>query len=100
MGLVRRWALTGEEALQLLGEPFEDGASRWQRLAALLGVNRSLLLVLPERDSCLCYLRRPCEDFAGASILQIMLTDGLSGIERVRQYLAGLAAGPGTLGRR
>jgi hypothetical protein len=100
MGLVRRWALSGEETLLLLGEPVEDAAAREQRLNALLGVGRSLLLLLPEHDSCLCYLRRPCRAFAGASLLQIMLTDGLSGIDRVREHLAQLAAQPGTLGPR
>jgi hypothetical protein len=57
----------------------------------LLGVGRSLLLVLPEGDHCLCYLRRPCPAFAGASVLQIMLAEGLAGIERVREFLAGEA---------
>jgi hypothetical protein len=97
LGLVRRWALSGEEALKLLGEPFEDAAAREQRLSALLGVGRSLLLLLPEGDSCLCYLRRPCRAFAGASLLGIMLTDGLPGIERVREHLAQQAAQPGPL---
>lgn len=95
MGLVKRWALTGEETLQLLGEPFGSEAARETRLNALLGMNRSLLLVLPEGDSCLCYLRRPCRAFAGASVLQVMIADGLSGIERVREHLAHLAAQPG-----
>ncbi len=100
IGLVKRWALTGEETLQLLGEPFEDEVAREQRLSALLGVGRSLLLLLPEGDHCLCYLRRPCRAFAGASVLQIMLADGLPGIERVREYLARAAAQPGTLDLR
>lgn len=97
VGLVRRWALTGEEALHLLGEPFEDAVAREKRLNALLGVSRSLLLVLPDQDSCLCYLRRPCRDLAGASLLQVMLADGLPGIERVREHLASMAAEPGML---
>ena len=88
LGLVERWALSGPETLKLLGEPFEDEPAREARLNALLGVGRSLLLVLPEGDHCLCYLRRPCADFAGASVLQIMLTEGLAGIERVREFLA------------
>ena len=100
LGLVRRWALGGEETLLLLGEPREDAVAQEARLSALLGVGRSLLLLLPEGDSCLCYLRRPCPAFAGASVLQIMLTDGLPGIERVRTYLAQRVAQPGTLDYR
>lgn len=100
LGLVSRWALSGEETLRLLGEPAEDAASREARLSALLGVGRSLLLLLPEGDSCLCYLRRPCRAFADTSLLQIMLADGLPGIERVREHLAQLAAGPGLLHHR
>lgn len=88
MGLVKRWALSG------------DAAAREARLSALLGANRSLLLLLPDPDSCLCFLRRPCRDFAGASVLQVMLANGLSGIERVREHLANLAAGPGMLENR
>ena len=99
LGLVRRWALSGEETLLLLGEPSGDRPEREARLNALLGVGRSLLLVIPEGDACLCYLRRPCRAFAGASVLQIMLTDGLSGIEPVREHLAEVAAGLGTLDR-
>jgi hypothetical protein len=94
MGLFKRWAPTGEETLQLLGEPSDDASAREARLNALVGVNRSLQLVLPDQDSCLCYLRRACKDFAGASLLQIMLADGLPGIERVRDYLAHLARKP------
>ena len=100
LGLVRRWALSGEETLLLLGEPREDAVAQEARLSALLGVGRSLLLLLPEADSCLCCLRRPFRAFAGASLLQIMLTDGLPGIERVREHLAQLAAQPGSLDHR
>ena len=89
MGLVERWALSGAETLKLLGEPSEDEPAREARLNALLGVGRSLLLVLPEGDHCLCYLRRPCPAFADTSVLQIMLAEGLTGIERVREFLAG-----------
>jgi hypothetical protein len=100
MGLVKRWALSGEETLLLLGEPRADATAQEARLSALLGVGRSLLLLLPEGDTSLCYLRRPCPAFGGASVLQIMLTDGLPGIERVREHLAQLAAQPGTLDHR
>ena len=100
LGLVSRWALSGEETLRLLGEPCGERPERAARLNALLGVGRSLLLVLPEGDACLCYLRRPCRAFAGASVLQIMLADGLPGIERVRESLARAAAQPGTLDLR
>lgn len=97
LGLVGRWALSGEETLRLLGEPHEDEAAREVRLGALLGVNRSLLLLLPEEDACLCYLRRPCVAFAGASVLQVMLGGGRPGIERVREHLARVAATGGRL---
>jgi hypothetical protein len=100
LGLVSRWALSGEETLRLLGEPLDDAPTRETRLNALLGINRSLLLVLPEGDACLCFLRRPYRAFAGASVLQVMLADGLPGIERVREYLAWAAAQPGTLDLR
>ena len=63
LGLVRRWALSGEETLLLLGEPREDAVAQEARLSALLGVGRSLLLLLPEEDTSLCYLRRPCPAF-------------------------------------
>ncbi len=97
LGLVGRWALSGEETLRLLGEPHEDEAAREARLGALLGVSRSLLLLLPEGDACVCFLRRPCAAFAGASVLQVMLAEGLLGIERVSEHLARVAATGGRL---
>jgi hypothetical protein len=94
LGLATRWALSGEEALKLLGEPLEEEALRAERMAALLGINRSLLLILPEPDVSLCYLRRPNTAFDGASALQVMLAGGHAGIARVRAHLAEQAARP------
>ncbi|TNC72188.1 hypothetical protein [Rubellimicrobium roseum] len=87
LGLATRWALSGEEALRLMGEPFDDEAARIERLEGLLGIHRSLLLLLPEPDTCLCFLRRPAAAFDGCSALGVMLADGRTGIARVRAHI-------------
>lgn len=91
LGVASRWALSGAEALTLLGEPLAAEPERHERLNALVGLNRSLLLLLPEPDRALGYLRRPCPDFDEASPLQLMLAGGASAIARVRAHLAATA---------
>ena len=59
LGVISRWTLSGTEALMLLEEPRAEEQERRQRLNELVGLTRSLLLVLPEPGHTLCYLRRP-----------------------------------------
>ena len=87
LGVVARWSLTGPEALSLLGEPPCDEHERHERLQGLLGAHRSLLLLAPDPARCARLLREPHASLEGASMLQVMITDGLPGIARVRAHL-------------
>lgn len=90
LGLVARWDLSGREALLLLGEPLDDEAARLERLLALAGVDRSLLLLVPEPERCRTFLRRPCPALEGAAPLALMLTGGRPAIGEVRAHVAAL----------
>ena len=87
LGVVARWSLTAAEALALLGEPLCDEHERHDRLQGLLGAHRSLLLLAPDPARCATLLREPALALEGASMLQVMLRDGLPGIAQVRTYL-------------
>ena len=87
LGVVARWSLTGPETLTLLGEPLCDEGQRCERLQALLGAHRSLLLLAPDPARCARLLREPHASLEGASMLQVMLAEGLPGIARVRAHL-------------
>lgn len=87
IGVVASWALTASEALRLLGEPKSSEAERLQRLQGVLGAHRSLLLIAPEPRRYIELLRRRDPAFSGASLLEIMLQQGLPGIAQVRAHL-------------
>jgi hypothetical protein len=87
LGVASSWALTATEALRLLGEPLSSEAERMERLQGVLGAHRSLLLIAPEPGRYAKLLRRPDPAFDGASILAVMLQQGVPGIVRVRAHL-------------
>ena len=87
LGVASSWALSATEALRLLGEPLSSEAERLERLHGVLGAHRSLLLIAPERARYAELLRRPDPAFAGASLLEVMLQEGVPGIARVRAHL-------------
>lgn len=87
LGVVSSWALTATEVLTLLGEPLSSEAERIERIDGVLGARRSLQLIAPEPGRAAEILRRPDPALAGASLLEVMLRDGLPGIARVRAHL-------------
>ena len=87
LGVVSSWALTATEAPTLLGEPLSSEAERFERIGGLLGARRSLLLIAPEPGRAAEILRRPDPALEGASLLEIMLRDGVPGIAQVRAHL-------------
>jgi len=87
LGVVASWALSATEALRLLGEPLSNEAERLDRLQGILGAHRSLLLIAPESGRTAQLLRRPDPALAGASLLEVMLQEGLPGISRARALL-------------
>ena len=87
LGVASSWALSATEALRLLGEPLSDEAERLERLHGALNAHRSLLLIAPEPRSYTELLRRSDPVFDGASMLEVMLQQGLPSIARVRAHL-------------
>ena len=87
LGVAASWGLTATEALRLLGEPLSHEAERQERLDGILGAHRSLRLISPEPAQYVERLRQPEPAFDGASLLEVMLRDGLPGIARVRAHL-------------
>ena len=88
LGIAVRWGLSATEALTLLGEPLSDEAERHERLEALLGCHRLLLFLAPDAGRCARLLREPEPTLERASLLEVMLTGGVSGLVRARQHLA------------
>jgi hypothetical protein len=87
LGIASSWGLTATEAPRFLGEPLSSDVERLERLHGVLGAHRSLLLIAPEPARYVALLRRPDSAFDGASMLQVMLQNGLPGIARVRAHL-------------
>lgn len=87
VGLAARWALSGSEALELLGEPRAGAQERHERLCLLVSVHRLMLLAWPEPGRCQAELRRASPAFDGAAPLPLMLAEGPRAMERVRDHL-------------
>jgi NADPH:quinone reductase-like Zn-dependent oxidoreductase len=74
--VVARWSLTGPETLTLLGGPLCDEGERHERLQGLLDAHRSLLLIALDPVRCARLLREAAPALDGASMLQVMMTQG------------------------
>jgi len=77
--LVARWHLPDETANRLL-----DGD---EQAAALLGIHRALRCIFADTDRAAQWISAPNEAFDGTCALDLMLTDGLAGMQRVKAYL-------------
>lgn len=77
--LVAHWRLPDEAANRLL-----DGD---ERAAALLGIHRALRCIFADTDRTAQWISAPNNAFDGTCALDLMLTDGLAGIQRVKAYL-------------
>ena len=87
LGVAASWGLTATEARRLLGEPLSHEAERLEWLDGILGAHRSLRLIAPEPARYGARLRQPEPAFGSASLLDVMLQDGLPGIAQVRAHL-------------
>jgi hypothetical protein len=56
-------------------------------MQGILGAHRSLLVLAPEPGRYTERLRQSEPEFAGASLLDIMLQQGLPGVAKVRAHL-------------
>ncbi|WP_043146306.1 MbcA/ParS/Xre antitoxin family protein [Sphingobium xenophagum] len=77
--LVARWGIQDAAAERLL---IGEG-----RAAALLGIHRALRCIFADSDRAARWIGAPNEAFDRASALDLMLADGLAGMQRVEAYL-------------
>lgn len=103
------WHLTIDEQLCLLGQPPRSTFFAWrkhpetarlprdtlERLSNLLGIYKSLQILLPDTAAADAWVRQPnaAAPFGGRSALQCMLAGNVSDLNTVRRYLDGVRGG-------
>lgn len=107
--LAEAWQLTVDEQIRLLGEPARSTFFAWrkhperaslprdtlERLSNLLGIWKSLQILLPDPAAADAWVRRPnaAPPFGGRSALDRMLAGNVSDLHLVRRYLDGVRGG-------
>ena len=103
------WGLTVDEQLALLGQPPRSTYFAWrkqpekaalprdtlERLSNLLGIYKSLQILLPDPQAADGWVRQPntASPFGGRSALQRMLAGNVADLNLVRRYLDGVRGG-------
>lgn len=103
------WGLSVDEQLCLLGQPPRSTFFAWrkqpdkavlprdvlERLSNLLGIYKSLQILLPEPAAADAWVRQPnsAPPFGGRSALDRMLAGNVSDLNFVRRYLDGVRGG-------
>ncbi len=77
--LVARWGVPDAMVARLI-----DGEGQ---AAALLGIHCALRCIFADSDRALRWIGTPNEAFDGACALDLILADGLAGMQRVQAYL-------------
>jgi hypothetical protein len=99
--IAAHWALTVDEQRRLLGEPPRSTFFAWrkvpeqaalprdtlERLSLLLGIWKSLQILLPDAAAADAWVRKPNAAFGGASALAVMLAGNVGDLLRVRRWL-------------
>lgn len=107
--IAEAWGLNTEEQLRLLGEPARSTFFAWrkspdtarvprdtmERLSNLLGIYKSLQILLPDPQAADAWVRQPntAELFGGRSALDRMLAGNVSDLNLVRRYLDSVRSG-------
>ncbi len=107
--LAEQWQLSVDEQLCLLGEPPRSTFFAWrkqpdkasvprdtlERLSYLLGIYKSLQILLPQTQAADAWVRKPnaATSFGGRSALDRMLAGNVSDLHAVRSYLDGVRGG-------
>ena len=103
------WGLSVEEQLRLLGQPPRSTFFAWrkqpekaslprdtlERLSNILGIYKSLQILLPDPAAADAWVRKPsaAAPFGGRSALDCMLGGNVSDLNLVRRYLDGVRSG-------
>lgn len=97
--IARRWDLTADEQIILLGSPGRSTFFKWkkdggslpkdaaERLSHILAIWKALRILFTVDERAQEWVRRPNAFFDGKSALDIMLGGRVSDIYGVRQYL-------------
>ena len=107
--IAEAWELTVDEQRMLLGQPPRSTFFAWrkhpdkatlsrdtlERLSNLLGIYKSLQILLPDAAAADAWVRQPnrAAPFGGRSALQRMLGGNVSDLNTVRRYLDGVRGG-------
>lgn len=107
--IAEAWGLSVDEQLALLGQPPRSTFFAWrkqpekaalsrdtlERLSNLLGIYKSLQILLPDAAAADSWVRQPnsAAPFGGGSALQRMLAGNVSDLNQVRRYLDGVRGG-------
>lgn len=107
--IAEAWGLTVDEQLRLLGQPPRSTFFAWrkhperasvprdtlERLSNLLGIWKSLQILLPDPAAADAWIRKPnlAPGFGGQSALARMLAGNVSDLHEVRRYLDGVRGG-------
>lgn len=103
------WGLSVDEQRRLLGQPPRSTFFAWrkqpdkaalprdvlERLSNLLGIYKSLQILLPDPAAADAWVRQPntAPAFGGRSALDCMLAGNVSDLHFVRRYLDGVRGG-------
>ncbi len=103
--IAEAWGLSVDEQICLLGAPARSTFFAWrkqpdkaslprdtlERLSNLLGIYKSLQILLPDAAAADAWVRKPnsAPIFGGRSALQQMLAGNVSDLNLVRRYLDG-----------
>ncbi len=107
--MAQAWGLSVEEQLCLLGQPARSTYFAWrkhpekaslprdtlERLSNLLGIYKSLQILLPEAAAADGWVRQPntAAPFGGGTALKRMLAGNVSDLNMVRRYLDSVRGG-------
>jgi len=107
--IAEAWELTVDEQLTLLGQPPRSTYFAWrkaperaslprdtlERLSNLLGIYKSLQILLPDTTAADAWVRKPnvAPPFGGRSALDRMMAGNVSDLNLVRRYLDGVRGG-------
>ena len=107
--IAQAWSLSVDEQLALLGQPPRSTFFAWrkqpekaalsrdtlERLSNILGIYKSLQILLPDAAAADAWVRQPNSalPFGGQSALQCMLAGNVSDLNLVRRYLDGVRGG-------
>jgi Protein of unknown function (DUF2384) len=107
--IAQAWGLSTDEQLVLLGQPARSTFFAWrkhperavlsrdtlERLSNLLGIYKSLQILLPDAAAADAWVRQPnsAAPFGGGTALARMLAGNVSDLNLVRRYLDGVRGG-------